>query len=410
MCCALSIVCSSIAHPCAHVAEKATSDFASTCFATDGTVYACLLHTEARSEDAIEPRRGADALVRTFSDTSFIGHAHNVDRNEYRAIEFDPAVTMFLDVHAGFVCTRGEVRWAGGENGAWDITVIHEYSNWLWDMPWQAEASNFGIPVEPFLPPNTTPLPLMASPAIVRETQAELQPTRDFSCIEKIHGGVLMLGDSHTRRAVKAIITKGEWCTGARRSDLCVCEDAYENVFGADVGRGEKVHVSNQTWLAFRWFSGSFNAPMADELRAEHLEDVHTVVIGGFEAWDLAAKDVSQYIQLLSDWIVVIHGALKGRSIKLVFKTTPYFCCWYDHTRARRYTTKRSEVFAHYLNMMMRRAFPHALWWDSRQFSAARSMDDIRTAVESCPCNHMDPELTTGDVTNALRVLCDTVV
>ena len=407
--CALGALFCALAHPCDRVAEQAMSDFASTCSATDGTVYACLLRTDERSEDAIQPRRGADALVRTFSDTSFVGHAHSVDRDEFRAVEFDPVVTMFLNVHEGFVCTRGEVRWVDGDKGAWNITVVHEYSNWLWDMPWQQEGSLFGRLVEPLVPPNITPLPFVGSAPIVMEPKEAVHPPYDLSCIEKIRGGVLMAGDSHTRRAFKAMITHGNWCAGASRSNRCVCEDVGEGVRGADVGQGDKVYVSNETWLAFHWFTGSFNGPLSSELRAEHLEGVHTVVVGGFEAWDLAAKDVSQYIQLLSDWIVVMHGVLKGRAVKLVFKTAPYFCCWFDHTLIRRYTSKRSEIFAHYLNTMMRRAFPHALWWNSRHFSSTRSMDEIRNAVQSCENNHMDPQLALLDLMNALPVLCDTI-
>ena len=412
-------------HPCS--GTNASSDFASSCGQTNGDIFACLLRSATRISEGVVPRRGGiDPLSMLFSDTSFVGMLYPADGENVVPLSFDPIHTFVVRCGSSyFTCTKGEARGSAGDflsahaytaYTAYTYEVYLEHSNWMWDPPWDAAGpSPFGSAARHVY--SNTLLPSLETTGVVLELggSASLQklPSDGYSCLARIDGGVLILGDSNSRRSTKALQSAGAWCSANHSTAACVCEDSGEDgaAVGNAMGGTEKFQISNSSaWLGYRWFSGSYSAygTLAQLLAPPELAGVRVLVLAGFESWEVAGRDLSAFVASLSGWAADIHGALHGTDIRLVFRTMPYFCCGYEagDVMSRRYTAKRSEIFAMYYRLVMSRAFPAALWWDSRRISGERPLYEIKKQAIRCASNHMDSVLVEDDVRAALPLLC----
>ena len=272
------------AHPCAEAASSRTAAFASTCRATSAvsrvgvvTVYACVPLNATTGADDVAAR--VDALVRTYTPSAFVGRlvpaallaAQTANASVMSTWEGTVALQFDLEreelVHGGgngqFLCTRGMAQLVAP--GTYAYVVVHEFSHFLWDAPWNPEprdGSPFGTLLvdEALRHPATSPLPATdellevahgaklsaddtdqlpecSSHAMAGTWRAghfvpfrcslrSLSHPQFDSCMSRLNGTVHLFGDSNSRRASKALVSRGAWCApGSEDLPHCRCED-----------------------------------------------------------------------------------------------------------------------------------------------------------------------------------------
>lgn len=418
---------------CASVKPPIASNFVSFClqnkFASMPSVVACVYQTSPP-----EPPTGADPVTLRYSPDGIIGEIQGTDNNGAPVkVHVDFANDYFFSVHSGpdtHRCTLGAVPHA--PCGQYTALAIHEYSNWEWDPAWNTEGGGvFGTP-KGFVPARTSAFrsteAVQLNHACSRDAKRPCGHIRsgyfennvftpehcswNFAnldeCFKDIHLGIQIVGNSHTRRALKTLASRGEWCAHRRDNNECVCEDASENT-------------------AFNWSMQRIGGASLNFLFSQGLhnsgsrftipKDTAVVVFAGQEAWDEARDNLSEYAQLIDVFVndvkemLANHGA--SRAPELVFKTAPYYCCAPEiivelggSQISRRYTSKRTAVMNEMYVQAVETAFPNASWWDTREMSKQIAIDGTRARVNRCASNHLDSRLAEVDTELLKSTLC----
>ena len=427
-------VLAGLQHACEREAALLRRGFVSTCGHTvwvegdDVTIYACVPKTSkgpiSVSYDPVSRAYAADSLVgRVHPDGALPGAWDNVF-----PIDFDSRPPQVLHGPQVFMCCPGII--SGLSAGAYNFSVLHEYSDWLWDPPWNTTNASaprfpFGFAlheswaeqnsqelvaqtpfkVTPKLSSRPRPLPACTvnlngrwqDGRYIPATCVRRRPSYDEfdTCMAKLNGEVRLYGDSHTRRAMKALFTKGDWCSSRRASRICMCEDNGE----PDMPYEHKKYL-NSSWVSMHWMAGSLSPRVFDDIARAR---VKVLVVGGLSAWSVAGENLSTYIATLERTVTAVQHA---NATALIFRNAPAFCCTVDSSRQRRYTSKRDGLFNRLFKQRMTEAFPEALWWDTRAMTEARPLAVIRSNAQNCTSNHMDSVLVEEDLATFMHFIC----
>ena len=421
-------------HPCALELVQHNHGFVSTCGrhgwveGDDVTIYACVPRVAYGSAVSFDP------VSRAFGPEAVVGRVFPVGLlpdtwDEVYPVDFESRPLLKDDL-LPLVCLEGIV--SGLRAGAYNFSVVHEFSNWLWDPPWNTSTSSlvhfpFGSALDDSWWATRGTEELIArtafkvTPKHVIHHQALPDCTSDLrgrwirkqyvpisctlrrpsyeefgTCMAKLNGEVRVYGDSHSRRAMKALFTKGSWCTGHRNSRPCMCED---NGLLMNITYDHQTY-ENGSWVSMRWMTGA-RAPLVLDDIAE--ARVKVLVIGGLSAWSVAGEDFSTYVAFLEQ---VVQALQLANATALIFRNAPAFCCTLDTSKLRRYTSKRDLLFNRIFQLRMRNAFPDALWWDTRAMTEARPLAVIKANAESCVSNHMDSQLVEDDLSIFMHFIC----
>jgi hypothetical protein len=237
------------------------------------TVYACVpLNASANVGFAAR----VDPLLRTYTPNAFVGRLAPADARQAPQLDdWEGVIALAFELEheelvesgdTAFTCTRGVAR--GVPPGRYNYTVVHEFSGYAWDAPWDpagTPGSHFGTPLVSLeeRTPQFEPLPTTgevlevttprdATFALPDCGRGALDGTwragryepfgcvlRDVSgdrfdrCMSRLNGTVVLMGDSNSRRTFKAIYGRSNWCPvadAAREEAMhCQCEDCgYE--------------------------------------------------------------------------------------------------------------------------------------------------------------------------------------
>lgn len=390
----------------------------------DVTLYACVPRLFSGTPSSFDP------VSRAFAAVSVVGRVHPAEQPSHAwdnvySIDFESRPSFVLRT---FDCLPGIVT--GLRAGSYTFSALHEWSNWFWDLPWNSTNATaprfpFGVALEdawekynavvlrvhgsfsvtPKIRAHRPDLPACTSDLRGRWLGGKYfpascslhKPTYDEfdACMAKMNGEVRVYGDSHTRRAMKTLFTKGNWCNRRREARACTCEDSYEKNVSF-----EYKSYQNGSHVSMRWMSGTRSPKVFDDMTSGH---VKVMVVGGLSAWSLAGDDFSTYISLLEK---TVHALRRSDVQTLIFRNAPAFCCTVDQTRQRRYTSKRDVLFNRLFRQRMQAAFPNALWWDTRAITEARPLDALKANSESCNSNHMDSQLVEDDLGIFMHFIC----
>ena len=279
-------------HPCTAVAATRSAAFASLCGVdvvhpahahgphTAGallTVYACVpLNASANAHFAAR----VDPLLRTYTPNAFVGRLAPAAAPQLDDWQGVIALAFELEheelVEGGdtvFTCTRGVAR--AVPPGRYNYTVVHEFSGYAWDAPWDpagTPGSHFGTPLVSLeeRTPQFEPLPTtgeVLEVTTLRNATLTLPDCgrgamdgtwhagryvpfgcvlRDVSgdrfdrCMSRLNGTVVLMGDSNSRRAFKAIYGRSSWCPLVDVAQVealhCQCEDCGNECLAPENG------------------------------------------------------------------------------------------------------------------------------------------------------------------------------
>jgi hypothetical protein len=455
-------------HPCAPLAASHKTSFASTCaslFArTHSHVYACLTVSQnvslpsdplalAHSPDSlvgrIRPTAAAEAAAE-LEDASFSLDAereslvHALWADDVFPLLFDPEqhaarVAGFGDVQ--FVCYSARVP-LELPAGTYSYFVLLEYRNWEWDPAWSKAcllngtcASNFGS-LAAELHPEFVYLPDPSGTAQLRVgsheasshplppcgetpeqsgtwrdgvfvphscTISDISYTQFDTCMAKLDT-VLWLGDSNSRRASTA-------------APYCACEDcetecesgwwkedgqpwgdnwqAYASA-GVSFPNGSVLYVERSTDFPFDqgWL------PYMLELRKPKV-----LVFAGAGAWPESGSSLSEFAAAVSALAQELKTLLPAET-RLIFRTGPHYCCSNASSHSHRFTGGRQAVMSKLYKTLLRRAFPEALWWDTRALGLSQPIAAARRQATECTVNHLPGWQVAEDVKMLMHLLC----
>ncbi len=475
-------------HPCAAVASTRSVAFASSCgldaqaHAAGGvvptagalvTVYACV---PLNASDGGFTAR-VDPLVRMYSPNAFVGRLAPAAARQPPADIWEGVVALAFDlkheelVESGktsFMCTRGVVR--GVPSGMYNYIVVHEFGGHAWDAPWDPDApgGNFGTSLvslearTPWLEPLPTTGEMLdvthhsAPHALPDCGHGAMDGTwrtglfvpfgcalRDVSgdgferCMSRLNGTVMLMGDSNTRRAFKAVYGRSSWCPvadAAHEAWHCRCEDCgYEclapenatmprffDVFahaGAYIGLGVTNAIdgdgaggasSKFLYVTMSGYHpGAFGAFAAERERAGGRR-IAAVVVAGFGAWAEAQLNATTYMEQLAAMLGELAAAVSrgdiASDVAIIFRPAPYTCC--ASMLAHRYGSKRGSMLTSLYRRAALAAFPRALWWDTRALSEARPLAEVRSLTQECRSNHLNTRLLHEDARVLMHLLC----
>jgi hypothetical protein len=425
----LAVLCAALVRvggsstPCAEQAARATASFVSLCnvrnsftFGELVTLYACVSKGPA---PAVEP---VDAVVRALSPDSVVGQAvHTSSPSAVLPIDFDTSTPFEV---ASFRCTPGTFS-AAGDVGEYSVVAVHEFSDWLWQAPWNSSLPGFGESLGVMVQPSHERLPSDAKifihghglnlprctsdfrgswrdSAFVPSFCTQRRPSHGdmLRCLDDINGTVHFIANSHTRRTLKSMTSNLMWCAGGSAvKDACVCEDSAEDFPSTP-------NISRSSQLNFHYWEGLHN-----QLSAWYIPyGTRVVFFAGLEAWDHAKVDIAEYQQLLPEFLALAKQRIEEAcSPVVVFKTAPYFCCSTPQSNEagrRRYTAKRGSVMNAFYRRSVHALFPDAIWWDTRALTEALPLDATAARSQRCGANHIDSQLCAEDALLLRGALC----
>ncbi len=492
--CAVAASCHGVGartHPCAAVAATRSAAFASSCGldaharAAGGAVptasalvavHACV---PLNASDAGFAAR-VDPLVRMYSPNAFVGRLAPAAAPQPPADDWEGVVALAFELEheelvesgtTAFLCTRGVAL--GVPPGIYNYTVVHEFGGYAWDAPWDPDAPNpgaaqFGTSLvsldarTPWLEPLPTTGEVLevthhdAPRALPDCGHGAMDGTwragrfvpfrcalRDVSgdhferCMSRLNGTVMLLGDSNSRRAFKAVYGRSSWCPvadAAHEAWHCGCEDcgyeclAPENatmprfldvfahagayiglgVTNASDGAGASGASSKFLYVTMTGFHpGTFRA-FAEERERAVGRRIAAVVVAGFGAWAEAQLNATTYVAQLAAMLDELAAAVSrgdiASDVAIIFRPAPYTCC--ASMLAHRYGSKRGGMLTSLYQRAARAAFPRALWWDTRALSEARPLAEVRRQTQECSTNHLNTRLVHQDARVLMHLLC----
>jgi hypothetical protein len=242
-------------------------------------------------------------------------------------------------------------------------------------------------------------------------------------CMGKL-GRVLLFGDSNSRRAMKVLSSRGDWCSqpGERALGYCACEDCGNVCEERGVprlfqGSGGRLVVPFGSRNGSVQLINSCGARSLDAnvLRGalEEVEWLGGVIIASVGLWDSAVTDLTAFLEQVHSLMRALQQTLPAGTA-LVFKTWPFFCCGTlslpnQTYGARRFSHTRGAAMARLYRSVMAAAFPTALWWDSHALSEAapRAPAAWRDNAAVCHSGHLDSYLVQEDVRVLRHLLCE---
>jgi hypothetical protein len=446
-------------HPCENVALTANASFVSSCAPAGAkhhggivVAFVCVLGAHPRSFS----RAPEDVVVLLSGPDSFVGRLR-----ERRAIGNDLTYPFhFDDDHAGepvgrFMCTKGKAQHV--RSGVYALSVIHEYEGFDWNPPWDFTKGFLGTlgkddAFRPLftelaaqddfvvanlqnhkdgarkLPPCTTQYDGVFLDGVYTPHSCYLRNVTfgDMpGCMQRIGGAVYAIGDSNMRRAMKAVMSNGNWCTlpalnGLPRVD-CMCED--HNIIELDpspfqgrefygwVGAGVPYGNNSQVII--------IGAGKMDDLIRERSQfftykiPPKVLIWGNIGAWPQGQLEISigdgvtSFTAAMKELIKDLQKVLlKDPSITLIFRTAPFYCCTHSALRRYRQSSKRQRVMTDIKRRLLADAFPTALWWDTLAITAARPLDVIRDQATTCESNHPVADIVKADAKLFMHLIC----
>ncbi|KAJ2156962.1 hypothetical protein GGF46_004833 [Coemansia sp. RSA 552] len=243
-------------------------------------------------------------------------------------------------------------------------------------------------------------------------------------------------GDSNTRRALKKITSKGEWCSDPEQVDLrqCMCEDYLEpferfneharEVFidldedGGFMPSGwfypTSAAENKSRIVAFKWDGLTLlNQPQWSERFdrgiVSRFGDPDTVFIS-LSNWDQAFMTMAAFSLELERLVGYIETSYSN-STNIVIRTGQYFCCTVDPTSwKRKFSRLRNKYFSQYVVDVFRERLGgdhrQIRVWDVAQISERRPYD-ARELANQCPSNHVRAELVEVENQVLFNAMCN---
>jgi len=438
-------------HACDRAAEHLPFPraFLSTCHGAHGRVAASGLHEAALfvclplapPPGPLHP--GLDALSRTLSPDAFAGRLHRENSetaSDLYALSFEETSAVARGKEAAYSCTRA---WASGlEPGEYTAEVVHEHSNWDWDPVWKAprpgpEDPVFGTALANWslvgltLELEERTLSVLGSSgaaatarrALPECTSEELHGTfregrfhassctrrlvshaQFKGCMASLGGRVAVMGDSNSRRAMKLLMSGGEWCAAPGDEDRshCACEDSLEDVpvllqpWHSVIAAG--VDFPNGAALAFEQYGG-----FPSNVNFFVSQNATIAVLGYLGAWPEAALNVTEYVSKLAELVNLLMTL--PPTMRIIFRSAPHFCGFAG--AFHRFSDKRQKLFTSLMRSSMLGAFPgRAYFWDTRSVSEAVPMKEVGHHAMWCRSNHLGIEMMREDLATLMHLIC----
>ncbi|KAJ2766836.1 hypothetical protein IWQ57_004202, partial [Coemansia nantahalensis] len=242
-------------------------------------------------------------------------------------------------------------------------------------------------------------------------------------CMTTHHQRIHWFGDSNTRRALKKIVTLGQWCTEEEDlgSRACLCEDGFdknftrfnvwvrEQIIDMTSEGGQALTTPLADYRAvpdktariymYKWDGlTSRNRPPWPTLFEKGVVAHYghpSVAIISLANWDAAfSSHVEFAVQL--DLLLELLEREYTPSTKFIIRTGQYYCCRTDATvEARQYTRLRNAYFSDYVNRAFRERFGatrRVAVWDVASLSERLPLS-TRKEADVCNSNHPRAEI-----------------
>lgn len=281
------------------------------------------------------------------------------------------------------------------------------------------------------------------------------------TCLASKYGkGISMYGDSNTRRAIKKMITHGQWCNGwhlqkpettntevavaddeeaeaaefflqntdpkgwsfnghAKQLRSCYCEDFHEpgwrsswfdakkrqnTVFLESSSIGHKVQLTSYKWDGLTYLNDpAWDSIFTDSSRKN--ATANDIAIFSLGNWDAAYMAMEEFVKELNRLVSFIRER-HGKAKKIIYRTAQYYCCRVDETdRHRLLNGPRVQLF----DEVARETFIkelNASVWDTMALGEARTWEE-KILSRDCPSNHASADVVEIENQILMNMLCN---
>ncbi|KAL1923795.1 uncharacterized protein VTP21DRAFT_8775 [Calcarisporiella thermophila] len=287
---------------------------------------------------------------------------------------------------------------------------------------------------------------------------------QEFSqCLAQKYPRVHWFGDSNSRRSLKKIVTKGEWCKDGggddeQRARECACEDYTQADWDYSLfNPGERInnltivgdeHNTTRSLVEYYKWDGlsNFNDPAWEEIfnefpnvaelkkqipdlkvvpefdpespsgskqgRAHHAKrwflsaQPPSLVIISLGNWDAAFLPYNEFVDRFNRLVAFLRQRYQPYGVPIVYRSSQYFCCRADNTAwQRRFSTLRLDAYDRLMRDTLKSELGAQIW---NVFEMGEEMPmERKMANADCPSNHAPVDVVEAENQVLFNMLCN---